>query len=166
MAKLVMIGMGLVLLVAGRKLFWIFVGVVGFVLGFYFAGNFFPGEPETTRLAFGLVFAVIGAVLAVFLKNIAVGLAGFISGGIIAINLVEVIGFEYQLPEWMLFVLGGIIGVVLVALLFDWGLIILSSLVGAYLITRELDQSDLITTTIFVGLFLVGLLLQSRFRRG
>lgn len=166
MAKLIMIGLGLVLLVAGRKLFWLFVGVVGFVIGFYLANHFFPGESEITRMAFGLVAAVFGAVLAVFLKNIAVGLAGFISGGLLAINLTGGLGFESTMPEWMMFVLGGIIGVVLVALLFDWGLIILSSLVGAYLIAFELDPGGLITTAVFVGLFLVGLLLQSRLRRG
>ncbi|MFN2158610.1 MAG: DUF4203 domain-containing protein [Anaerolineales bacterium] len=166
MAKLILIGMGLVLLVAGRKLFWLFVGTVGFVIGFFLANNFFPGESEITRLALGLVVGVIGALLAVFLKKIAVGLAGFISGGLLAVNLAGVFSFESAMPIWMLFVLGGIIGVVLVALLFDWGLIILSSLVGAYLIAFQLDPGGLITTAVFVGLFLVGLLLQSKLRRG
>ncbi len=84
MTFFVTIGLGIVMLVAGRKLFWLFVGVVGFTVGIGMAERFFPGESETTLLILALITGVLFAVLALFLKRIAVGVAGFVAGGYLA----------------------------------------------------------------------------------
>lgn len=157
--------LGSALLVAGRRLFWLFVGGVGFLIGFTLANNFFSGESETVLLLIALVVGVIGAVLALFFKTVLVGLAGFIAGGFLTTSLAGMVGWESGLPTWMLFTLGGIVGVVLISLLFNWGLIILSSFVGAYFIIEALNMGGVYPLLVYVVLILAGVMIQTRFRR-
>ncbi len=166
MSTIVNLILGSILLVAGRKLFWLFVGAVGFLIGFTLANNFFEGESESTILVIALAVGIIGAVLALFFKKVLVGIAGFVAGGYLAISMVSVIGWDPGLPTWMLFTLGGIIGVVLVSMLFGVGLIILSSLVGAFLIVEAVPLGGLYTTFIYIVLLLVGVMIQTRFTKG
>ena len=65
------------LLLVGRKLFWLFVGTIGFVIGIQVATRFFHGSELITIVA-GLVLGIIFAVLAIFLESIAI--AGFLGG--------------------------------------------------------------------------------------
>ena len=46
------------LLIAGRKLFWLFVGVIGFIIGAQIATRFFHGSELITIIA-GLVLVLI-----------------------------------------------------------------------------------------------------------
>ena len=163
MSTIVNLVLGSILLVAGKRLFWLFVGAIGFLLGYTLAGNYFSGESESTVLVLALALGVIGAVLALFFKKLLVAIAGFIAGGYLAISMVEVVGWDPGLPTWMLFTLGGIIGVVLVSMLFSWGLIILSSLVGAFLVTEAVPLEGVYTAFIYIVLLLVGVMIQTRF---
>jgi len=74
--------LGVALLVAGRKLFWLFVGAAGFVTGIQLATWFWQG-PELLAIVIGLVVGVIFALLAIFLQGVAIGIAGFLAGGYI-----------------------------------------------------------------------------------
>jgi len=60
-------------------------------------------------------------------------------------------------------VIGGIIGAVLLLVLFDWALIVVSSLIGAHLIVYQsaivLPQSGSII--VFIGLVVIGILVQA-----
>jgi hypothetical protein len=159
-------GLGIIMLIAGRKLFWLFVGVVGFTIGINMAERFFPGESETTLLVLALITGVLFAVLVLFLKRIAVGVAGFVAGGFMATYIVSLLNLGIDLPTWILVLIGGVIGAVLVAVLFDWALILMSSLIGANLIVQAIDQGDKVATIIFVGLFLVGVMIQAKTKRG
>src|SRR5688500_20354558 len=82
MINLINVILGGALLLAGRKLFWLFVGAVGFVTGLQLASSFWQG-PETLALVFGLIVGVIFALLAIFLQTITIGIAGFLAGGYI-----------------------------------------------------------------------------------
>ena len=166
MTFFVTIGLGIVMLIAGRKLFWLFVGVVGFTVGIGLAERIFPGESETTLLVLALITGVLFAVLALFLKRIAVGVAGFVAGGYMATYIVSLLNLGIDLPTWILVLIGGVIGAVLVAVLFDWALILMSSLIGAFLIVQAIDQGDKVATIIFVGLFIVGVMIQAKTKRG
>ena len=163
MSTIVNLVLGSILLVAGKRLFWLFVGAIGFLLGYTLASNYFTGESESAMLVLGLALGVIGAVLALFFKKLLVGIAGFVAGGYLAISMVEVVGWDPGLPTWMLFTLGGIIGVVLVTMLFSWGLIILSSLVGAFLITEAVPLGGAYNAFLYFVLLLIGVMIQTRF---
>src|SRR5512140_162592 len=111
--------LGGALLVAGRKLFWLFVGVAGFVTGIQLASRFWQGSEIVTILV-GLVVGVIFALLAIFLQAIAIGAAGFFAGGYVLTVLAGMLGISGGALFWIIYVIGGILGVILVIFLFDW----------------------------------------------
>ncbi len=150
------------LLLFGRKLFWLFVGLIGFVWGIHVATRFFTGQPEWIVLAIALTAGVLGALLALFLQWLAVGLAGFLAGGYIIVRALHVSGLTTGGMDWVLFLIGGIIGVILIIVLFDWALIILSSLVGAGLITESVHLAHSEVMLLFIVLAVAGIIVQSR----
>ena len=168
MTGLVSVLLGAALLFAGRRLFWLFVGALGFIFGVQLA-SLIPQLSETTVLVIGLVFGVIFALLAVFLQRLAVGLAGFLAGGFILTTFLTRLGVE-SLSNWVVYIIGGLIGIVLVFLLFDWTLIIFSSMAGAALLLQSFSTQTPAGILIFFLLSLVGIVIQGglmlRGRRG
>jgi hypothetical protein len=156
---------GIALLTLGRKLFWLFVGVAGFVFGFGLATQFLRGQPDWIVLVIALVAGLVGVLFALFLQRLAVGVAGFIAGGYILINLLNALGWQTGGVSWLPFVIGGIIGAVLVLILFDWALIILSSLTGATLIAQAIHFGPLITALAFIVLLILGIVIQASMMR-
>jgi len=153
---------GVGLLVFGRKLFWLFVGLIGFASGIQAATRFFPGQPEWMILAIALTAGVLGALLALFLQWLAIGLAGFLAGAYIVVRFFHVSGLGTSGMNWLFFLIGGIIGLILMVILFDWALIILSSLAGAGLITESVHVDHSSAMLLFIVLVIVGILIQSR----
>ncbi len=148
------------LLVAGRKLFWLFVGVIGFIIGVEIATRFFHGSDLITLIA-GLGLGVIFAVLAIFLETLAIGIAGFLGGGYILLSFAGLFGLDKGLMTWVIFIVGGIIGAALIASLFDWALIIISSLAGSSMILNAFHFGRLIAALIFIVLFFIGVAVQA-----
>ena len=89
MSALLEIALGGVLLVLGRKLFWLFVAGVGFAVGMFVTPLLLPDVPQGVTLAAAIALAVLGAVLAITVQKIAIGLVGFIAGGLIALWLLR-----------------------------------------------------------------------------
>lgn len=164
MLSIVSIILGGALLMAGRKLFWLFVGAAGFVAGLQLATQFWQG-PELLAIVVGLVVGVIFALLAIFLQGAAIGVAGFLAGGYILTALVSMIGLDQGAFSWIVYVIGGIIGLLLVIFLFDWALITLSSLAGASLIAQALAIPGGIASLVFLGLVIVGVVIQGSILR-
>jgi hypothetical protein len=159
MLNIISLILGVALLVAGRKLFWLFVGAAGFVTGMQLATQFWQG-PELLAILIGLVVGVIFALLAIFLQSVAIGIAGFLAGGYILTVLAGMIGLNQGAFSWIVYIIGGIIGVLLVIFLFDWAIITLSSLAGASLITQALLLPSGIGGVIFIALVIVGVVIQ------
>jgi hypothetical protein len=158
---------GIALLLAGRRLFWLFVGAAGFLYGLGVTPRLYPDQPEFVVMLLAIAAGVIGAVLAIFLQKIAIGLAGALFGGYLLAGLSQNFGGEIGGSELLLFIIGGIAGAVLVIILFDWALIVLSSLAGAALIVHPLAVSHLTEMTIFAAAAVVGILVQTgSFLRG
>jgi hypothetical protein len=152
---------GIALLLLGRRLFWLFVGALGFVAGVSFAPQFFPGQPEWVILIIALLAGLVGALLAVFLQGLAVAVSGFIAGGYLATSLMAMLGFGNDQIAWLPYVIGGIFGAILIVLLFDWALIILSSLVGSSLVVQSLQANQQTLTILFIILLIIGILIQA-----
>jgi hypothetical protein len=156
---------GIVLLVTGRRLFWLFVGLIGFISGINIAAGFFPGKPEWMILAIALMAGILGALLALFLQRLAIGLAGFLAGAYIVVRFLHVSGLGTSGIDWLPFLIGGILGLLLMIVLFDWALIILSSLAGAGLITETVRVGHSGAMLLFIGLFIAGVVVQSRIKK-
>ncbi len=144
------------MLLAGRKLFWLFVGAVGFVTGLQLASNFWQG-PETLALVLGLIIGVIFALLAIFLQTITIGIAGFLAGGYILNAMAVMFGLD---AGWIIYIIGGLIGLALVIFLFDWAIITLASLAGATLVVQAFLTEGGTGGIIFMILFLIGVIVQ------
>ena len=129
---------GAALLFFGRKVFWLFVAGAGFLAGLSLANRVLRG-PEWLGVIIGLGIGLLAALLAVFLQRFAIGLAGFLVGGYIAWQLLPLLNLESGWLPWLAFLVGGIIGVILVSAFLDWALIGLSSLAGASLVTEALN---------------------------
>jgi hypothetical protein len=153
------------LLLFGRKLFWLFVGVIGFVIGIQVATRFFHGSELITIVA-GLVFGIIFAVLAIFLESIAIAIAGFLGGGYILLSVTALFGLDKGAVTWIAFIIGGIIGLALISFLFDWALITISSLAGASMVVSGFNFGMATGGLIFLILLIAGVLIQgSELRR-
>ncbi len=68
---------GVAMLTLGQKLFWLFVGGIGFVYGIHIAAQFFHGQSDWIVIVIALLAGLLGALIAIFLQNVAVWLAGF-----------------------------------------------------------------------------------------
>jgi len=153
---------GIILLLFGRRLFWLFIATAGFLAGWSFARENLDIHPEGSLLLVAVVVGLIGALVAIFLQRAAVALAGFFSGGYLALNLAVELG--YKSAGTAASIIGGIIGAMLLWVAFDWALILLSSMTGAVLITNALHNrplSDAVTVGIFLGSFALGLVVQA-----
>jgi hypothetical protein len=166
MSALVEIVLGGVLLVLGRKLFWLFVAGVGFAVGMFATPFLLPDAPQGVTLAVAVALAVLGALLAITMQKIAIGLVGFIAGGLIALRLIQALALDLGAIQWLVFIGGGILGALLLATLFDWGLILLSSLVGANLLVSGVSGliglPESLLPIIFLMVFGLGVLIQAR----
>ena len=67
---------GILVLILGRRLFWLFVAVAGVVVGFNLAEQVVSIEAAWLLLAIGVVGGIIGALLAVFAQRLAVAVEG------------------------------------------------------------------------------------------
>jgi hypothetical protein len=159
MLSLISIILGIALLLAGHRLFWLFVGAAGFVAGLQLATQFWQG-PELLAILVGLVVGVIFALLAIFLQGVAIAVAGFLAGGYILTVLAGMLGLDQAAFSWIVYLVGGVIGLLLVLFLFDWAIITLSSLAGASLITQALVLPSGLGGVIFLGLVILGVVIQ------
>ena len=150
------IALGLIVLILGRKLYWLFIGAVGFIAGLYIAEHSFSGNPSWVMLLIGLAVGLTGAIMAVYLQRIAVILSGFFAGGYLMLNLVYSMEWHMGLIPWLLFILGGILGAMATAAIFDWALIILSSLTGATMIVNALPLKPFASVLILAVLIFAG----------
>ena len=92
-----------------------------------------------------------------------VALAGFAIGGQLAASLFDGAGGSLAngVPAaWLPYLIGGIIGAVLVLLVFDWALIVLSSLLGASLVTQPLAAERPLVVGIFITALAIGVAVQ------
>jgi len=155
-----LIVLGAMMLVLGRKLFWLFVGVIGFAAGLQVSQLYFGFQPYWILWSIGLVAGVIGALLALFFQHVAIIVGGFAAGATLAFHLAAILGQNAGTP--IVFV-GGIVGAVALYLLFDWALIVLSSMIGATFIIQALGWRSIYAPVLFlVVLVAVGVMLQTR----
>ena len=152
---------GIALLTLGRKLFWLFVAGVGFLTATFLVRNYVQLQPEWLVILVALATGIIGALLAVFLQRLAVGIAGFLAAGYAAVTLLQLAGGDPGRLAWLPYVIGGVVGALLMAVLFEWALIALSSLSGAVLVAQTFSLNRPLTALVFFGVFFVGIVVQS-----
>jgi hypothetical protein len=154
--------LGLALLLAGRKLFWVFMGVVGFIAGYGAAMMLLTDQTGWTPVLIALGSGILGIVIARLLQKLAVVAAGFIAGAYIGYFVVHDLGWAAAIAPWVLALICGVAGAVFLSLLFDWALIMLTSLAGAAIVAQAPDVSSLARSLLFLCLLGIGLIIQIR----
>jgi Domain of unknown function (DUF4203) len=158
---------GCALLFFGRRLFWLFVAALGFAIGLELAPYLSQNPPLWLSLLLSIGLGLIGALLAVMLQKLAIGIAGFLVGGRVAVAIAAAFWVNHAHYSIVTFILGGIIGALLLVALFDWALIIFSAIEGARLIADTVHLPSTGTTVLVVALALFGIVVQAAmFRRG
>ena len=160
---------GAIELAAGRKLYWFFIAVAGMIAGIVLSGIFFDAENLTWQIIFAVIGAALGAILAVALQKVAIGIVGFLTGALGAAVLWRMLGLPEEGKMLLIpLILGGIVAAVLVIVAFEYGLIILTSWGGASLISGELATTIQAHNTaiwagpaVFLALLLAGVVIQS-----
>src|SRR5947199_10294592 len=122
--------MGCALLFFGRRLFWLFVAALGFAIGLELAPYLSQNPPLWLSLLLSVVLGLIGAVLAMMVQKLAIGIAGFLVGGRVAIAVAAAVWVNYAHYSMVTFIVGGIIGVILLLALFGWALVIFYAIDG------------------------------------
>jgi hypothetical protein len=157
---------GIAILFFGRKLFWLTVAAVGFAVGVEIAPLLVNEPSSLLALLIALVLGVLGALLALFLQKIAIAVLGFFAGGKLATAIAAAFFVHYAQYSTIIFVIGGIIGAILLLAVFGWALIVVSSFIGAYLIQSAIVLPPTGSTLVFIGLAIVGIFVQAAsFRR-
>ena len=157
---------GIAILFFGRKLFWLTVAAVGFAVGVEIAPLLVNEPSSLLALLIALVLGVLGALLALFIQKVAIAVLGFFAGGKLATAIAAAFFVHYAQYSTIIFVIGGIIGAILLLAVFGWALIVVSSFIGAYLIQSAIVLPPTGSTLVFIGLAIVGIFVQAAsFRR-
>ena len=156
---------GLLLLVAGRKLFWLALAALGFVAGWQLMERLGPDLPRTALLVVAVAMGVIGLVLAIVVQKVAVGLAGFLLGAVIAVRLLPLLGLELGAWQGLVVAAVGIVGAVVALALFGLALEVLTAGAGASLLVEAFRAPAAWSMLLLVVLWVVGVLLQRRWAR-
>lgn len=160
--NVIQIIMALGLLLVGRKLYWVFVGAIGFISVTEWAFAHLQNVPEGVVLIIGIAVGMIGALLAIFLRAVGIGLAGFLGGAYIFMIFSSMLSITNQSLELGLTIVGGILGLIFVLKLFDWALILISSISGAALLSKFVPITR-VNDAIWVAILaVIGIVVQAR----
>ena len=130
---------GAVLLVAGRRVYWLIVGLVGFVVGFTLAAEYLEG-PDWVTLVAGLAVGLLASGLAVFFQKIAITVAGFLIGGLAVLWWAQQMNWGEPWWVWALGLAAGLLGAYLTRTVFEVALVVLSSVLGATFVLEALQR--------------------------
>jgi hypothetical protein len=151
---------GILLVLYGRTLYWAFVAVGGFLVGFELAAVLLAEQAEGMKVLVALLGGVLGAILGVLVQRLAFAIGGLFAGGYLGLVLAREANMPGEPLVW--FVVGGILGAIIAAMMMDWAIIALSSLVGAATIVDQLALDASIATLLFVVIAALGIVIQGR----
>jgi hypothetical protein len=146
-------------------LFWLFIAALGFVLGIDFVTHYIPESGELTVLLVAVMAGILGAVFAYFFYRVAIAAAGFVAGGRIGVELIAALSPASPQALWLAFIVAGVLGAMLLLLVFDWGLIVISSLLGASVIAQQLSGRPSTSGILFIALVIGGIAIQAAMMR-
>lgn len=161
---IIAIAAGVLLLFFGKRLFWLAAALVAFLFGWQFFGNLLgPGITLFLSVLLGVIFAWLAIK---FIRTAAYFIA-FLAGAIALPFLFGIFGVDMS---WFILAgIGGLIGLILVAVAFDWGLIMVTAWAGASAITFGIEKwyslDSTLGTLVFLVLIVLGIFWQSANRR-
>jgi hypothetical protein len=149
---------GGILLFLGRELNFLFAAAMAILIGFRFT----PLLPAQWPGYFDYIFLGVLAVSAAAIPTINERLGYFFSGLLAGGYFLS----EYYAPGMsglplLPFIVGAVIGSVVIGLLTEWALMIVSCLIGAYYVTTYFPLSSTAQILVGSGTFIIGALTQA-----
>ncbi len=147
-----------ILLFLGRELNFLFAAGMAVLIGFRLTPLLPPHWPGYYDYIFIGLLGLIAAVIAIINERVGYFLSGFLAGGYIAI--------EYYAPGVLTvplfpFLLGGVVGSLILGIFTEWAMIIVSCLMGAYYVTTFFALPATAEILVGSGLFIIGALTQA-----
>jgi hypothetical protein len=158
--QIIIIILGCTILLFGRRLFWLYAAVIGFLFGIEIIKELLPDLPPAMAVVGGLAVGILGAVLAVFFMRITFAIAGFFAGAYLGLVVVHTILMGGN--GIIAFVVGGLIGAIAALLLMNLAIIMFSSFVGAGAIVTQIPLEQKVRGLIFIALVIIGIIVQTR----
>lgn len=148
---------GGILLFLGHELNFLFAGAMASLLGFRLTPLLPPQWPGWADYAFIIGLGVIAAVVVLLNERAGYFVSGFLAGGLMLV--------EYYAPEsltvpWLPFLIGGIIGSLIIGVFTDWALILVTAAIGSAYLLNLFVLDPMLEILIGAGLFIVGALTQ------
>ena len=101
--------LGGVLLLAGRRLFWLLVATLGFLFAFTLVQRLSPEMSQPLHWVLAIAAGLVGALLAIFAQKLAVGAGGMLFGGYATLWMLEHYDVELGNWEWVALLAGGVV---------------------------------------------------------
>ncbi len=148
---------GGILLFLGRELNFIFAGAMAGLLAYRLTPLLPTTWPAWSDAAFMITLGLIAAILVLIHERAGYFLSGFLAGGFFLV--------EYYAPNVLTvpllpFVVGGVIGSLVLGLLTEWALILVSAAIGASYLLNLFVLDPTAEILVGAGLFIVGALTQ------
>jgi len=146
----------------GRELNFLFAGGFAAILALRMSPLLPSTWPTWGPIAFVIIVGMIVAAISMSNERLGYVLSGFLAGGYFLADYV-VHGFV-ALPI-LPFILGGVVGGILMGIFTEWAMMIVSSAVGAFFLMDFFKITPTLKMMITGGLFLIGALTQVIIRR-
>ena len=150
---------GGLLLLFGKKLYWIVLLILSLVAGAWLGLEVIPDEPKWLKFIIPGLSGTITAIICYLLHRLALQIAGICIGGLLGYLLID----AFFIKPWPLIGLcvGCLLGLLLVIKIFDWSLILLSAVSGATLLAYLIPTKIWLQGVFGLILFVIGLAFQS-----
>lgn len=159
-ARLLTLAAAVALLAAGRRLYWLAVGVVGFVIGFQLATRLIVASSPWLALMAAVLVGAVASAVAVFFQKLAVAAAGLIIGAFAAHWWLSGLGWGDRWWIWPVSAVVGFGAAYLTRAIFEAALAVLSSALGAVLALEALRRPPEQAALLFVPLVIAGAVTQ------
>jgi hypothetical protein len=146
-----------ILLFLGRELNFLFAAAMAGLIGLRLTPLLPPQWPGWTDYAFIGALALIAAAITLINERVGYFLSGLLAGGYFLVEYYEPGVLTFPLLP---FIVGAMIGSILLGIFTEWALMVVSSLIGAYYVTNLFTLSPTAEILVGSGLFIIGALTQ------
>ena len=162
LARLVLVLVGVGLLAAGRRLFWLALGALGFCAGLFVVDRWLGELSGTAALVVAAAVGVLGLVLALVVQKVAVAFGGFVLGAVVTVKLLPYL--DLDVGPWLplVVVAGGVAAALLALAAFGLALTVVTAGAGAALLVEAVAVPPRLEPLLLAGLWVLGVLVQRR----
>lgn len=149
-----LVAAGVVLALVGRHVFWLAVGLVGFLLTYSLATAALPDLDPTVVTVLALLVGAVGAVMTLASLRLVAAIAGSLLLAVVA-RALFVLYVDDSAWQWLAFAVGAALGWLLVRALFDVGIVVTTALGGGWYVASGLSATGVdvsASATLWIGL--------------